>query len=151
MDAGQRNHASPGVKLFLYFIGKPKDASANALAEEYIRRTGHFAPTRMAEIRPDRFDPFAKHPTAKKILLDPAGKPLDSVAFSQLVGKAEMLGHDLVFVVGGHDGLPAAWRPRADLLFSLSALTMPHELARVVLAEQLYRAFTMLRGHPYPR
>lgn len=62
-----------------------------------------------------------------------------------------MQGHDLVFMIGGHDGLPPAWRERADLLVSLSAMTMPHELARAVLAEQIYRAFTMLRGHPYPR
>jgi 23S rRNA (pseudouridine1915-N3)-methyltransferase len=47
--------------------------------------------------------------------------------------------------------LPEAWKPKADLLISLSAMTMPHELARVVLAEQIYRALTTLRGHPYPR
>ena len=49
------------------------------------------------------------------------------------------------------EGLPPAWRERADLLVSLSRLTLPHELARAVLAEQIYRAFTTLRGHPYPR
>ena len=139
------------MKLFLYFIGKPKDAHANAMAAEYVTRAGHFASARMAEIRPDRFDPFERHPSAKKILLDPAGKSLDSDALAQVVAKAEMSGHDLVFVVGGHDGLPPEWRPKADLLLSLSAMTMPHELARAVLAEQIYRAFTILRGHPYPR
>ena len=151
METGARNHPLRGVKLFLYFIGKPKDPSANALAADYMQRTGHFASARMAEIRPDRFDPFTKHPTAKKILLDPLGKALDSNAFAQVVAKAEMAGHDLVFLVGGHDGLPVEWRPRADLLLSLSAMTMPHELARAMLAEQIYRAFTILRGHPYPR
>ena len=139
------------MKLFLYFIGKPKDARANALAADYMHRTGHYVTARMAEIRPDRFDLFARHPSAKKILLDPAGKTLDSEAFSRVFATAEMAGHDLVFLVGGHDGLPAAWRPRADLLLSLSAMTMPHELARAVLAEQIYRAFTIMRGHPYPR
>ena len=64
----------------------------------------------MAEIRPDRADFWTKHPTAKKILLDPAGKSLDSNALADLVAKAEMAGHDLVFVIGGHDGLPDAWR-----------------------------------------
>jgi 23S rRNA (pseudouridine1915-N3)-methyltransferase len=53
--------------------------------------------------------------------------------------------------VGGAEGLPEGWREGADLTLSLSAMTMPHELARVVLAEQIYRAFTTLRGHPYPR
>jgi 23S rRNA (pseudouridine1915-N3)-methyltransferase len=99
----------------------------------------------MREIRPGRFDPWEKHPTARKILLDPAGKALDSKKLTALFER------DLVFVLGGADGLPEAWKPKADFLVSLSAMTMPHELARVVLAEQIYRALTTLRGHPYPR
>ena len=139
------------MKVFLYYAGKPKDAHSNALAEDYMRRAGHYATSQMTEIKPERTDLWAKHPTAKKILLDPLGKPLDSNAFADLFAKSEMYGHDLVFMVGGHDGLPDAWRGRADMLVSLSAMTMPHELARAVLAEQIYRAFTILRGHPYPR
>jgi 23S rRNA (pseudouridine1915-N3)-methyltransferase len=139
------------LKVYLYYIGKPKNAQANALAGEYMRRAGHYAASEMTEIRPERTDIWEKHPTAKKILLDPAGKPLDSNKFAAIFEKAEMQGQDLVFVVGGHAGLPEAWRQRADMLVSLSAMTMPHELARAVLAEQIYRAFTMLRGHPYPR
>jgi 23S rRNA (pseudouridine1915-N3)-methyltransferase len=139
------------VKVYLYFAGKPKDAHANALAAEYIRRAHRYAPCTMTEYRPDRADFWSKHPTAKKIMLHPAGKPLDSERFADLFAQGEMRGHDLVFVVGGHDGLSPEWRERADLLLSLSALTMPHELARAVLAEQIYRAFTILRGHPYPR
>jgi 23S rRNA (pseudouridine1915-N3)-methyltransferase len=57
----------------------------------------------------------------------------------------------MVFVVGGHDGLLPAWRQKADQLLSLSKMTFPHELARAMLAEQIYRAFATLRGHPYPR
>jgi 23S rRNA (pseudouridine1915-N3)-methyltransferase len=139
------------VKVFLYYVGKAKDAHANALAAEYIKRADRYATSTMVEIRPDRTDFWSKHPTARKILLDPAGKALDSQAFAAVFSHAEMHGHDLVFVVGGHDGLPEAWRGKADLLLSLSAMTMPHELARAVLAEQIYRAFTILRGHPYPR
>jgi 23S rRNA (pseudouridine1915-N3)-methyltransferase len=143
------------VKVFLYYSGRAKDPHANALAADYIKRSGHFAPSQMSEIKPSDLkngrDFWAKHPNAKKILLDPAGRALDSAAFADLFAKAEMLSHDLVFVVGGHDGLPEAWRDRADLLVSLSAMTMPHELARAVVAEQIYRAFTTLRGHPYPR
>jgi 23S rRNA (pseudouridine1915-N3)-methyltransferase len=139
------------LKIFLYYIGKAKDAHANALAGEYVRRAGHYAPSVMAEIRPERTDLWEKHPAARKILLDPAGKPLDSNQFAGILGKAEMQGQDLVFAVGGHAGLPETWSKRADLLVSLSAMTMPHELARAVLAEQIYRAFTILRGHPYPR
>ena len=133
------------MKVFLYYVGKARDAHANAMAEEYIKRSGRFATCEMREIHPARFDPWAKHLSARKILLDPAGKTLDSKKLTALFDR------DLVFVVGGADGLPEAWKPKADLLVSLSALTMPHELARVVLAEQIYRVLTTLRGHPYPR
>jgi 23S rRNA (pseudouridine1915-N3)-methyltransferase len=139
------------LKIILYYAGKARDKHANAMAEEYIKRSTRFAKCEMREIHPERFDPWAKHPVAKKVLLDPAGRALDSVEFSKLVGNAELEARDLLFFVGGSDGLPPAWRERADLLLGLSAMTMPHELARVVLTEQIYRALTMLRGHPYPR
>ena len=139
------------MKIHLYFIGKPKDPHANAVAEDFLGRAARYAPCEMREIRPDRFDPWDRHPAARKIFLDPAGKPLDSTAFSKLIGEAEMLGRDLLFLIGGHDGLPPGWAARADLLLSLSKMTFPHELARAMLAEQIYRAFAILRGHPYPR
>jgi 23S rRNA (pseudouridine1915-N3)-methyltransferase len=139
------------MRIYLYYVGKPRDPSANQMAEEYIRRCGRFGKCEMREIRPARFNPWEKHPSATKILLDPAGKSIDSGAFSKLIGSAENAARDLVFLVGGADGLPEEWRARAGMLLSLTPLTLPHELARVVLAEQIYRAFTMLRGHPYPR
>src|SRR5260370_19774643 len=116
-----------------------------------MSRTGGYARGERRETQPSRFDPWAKHPSASKLLLDPAGKTLDSHQFSKLIAKAEQEARDLVFVIGGADGLPPVWRDRAGLLLSLSPLTFPHELARVLLAEQLYRAFTMLPGHPHPR
>lgn len=133
------------MKIFLYYVGKARDTHANAMAEEYIKRSGRFATCEMREIHPARFDPWVKHSTARKILLDPAGKALDSKKLTALFDR------DLVFIIGGAEGLPPDWKPKADLLVSMSALTMPHELARVVLAEQIYRALTTLRGHPYPR
>lgn len=133
------------MKIHVYYIGKARDAHANAMAAEYIKRSQRYAACEMREIHPARFDPWAKHPGARKVLLDPAGRAVDSAAFTKLFDR------DLVFVIGGSDGLPPAWRPRADLLLSLTPLTLPHELARVVLAEQIYRALTTLRGHPYPR
>jgi 23S rRNA (pseudouridine1915-N3)-methyltransferase len=139
------------MKTYLYFIGKPKDAHANALAEDYVARAARFAPVEMREIRPERVDLHEKHPAARKIFLDPAGRPMDSAAFALLISRAEMEGRDLVFLVGGHDGLPKGWAACADLLLSLSPLTFPHELARAALAEQIYRALAGLRGHPYPR
>lgn len=139
------------MKIFLYYIGKARDVHANALAAEYIQRTSRYAKCEMREIVPARFDLFAKHASAQKIFLDPAGRSLDSAAFARLLGRAEDGAQDVIFVIGGHDGLPSQWKPRADLLLSISSLTFPHELARAVLAEQIYRAFATLRGHPYPR
>jgi 23S rRNA (pseudouridine1915-N3)-methyltransferase len=139
------------MRVFVYFIGKPRDAHANALAAEYIKRSSRYAVCEMREIVPGRFDPFSKHAAAGKILLDPAGRSASSADFVKLVADAERTGQDLVFLIGGHDGLPEDWKTRGDLLLSLSAMTFPHELARVMLTEQIYRAFTTLRGHPYPR
>jgi 23S rRNA (pseudouridine1915-N3)-methyltransferase len=139
------------VKIYLYFIGKPKDPHTNAVAEDFLSRAARYSPAEMREIRPDRTDLWIKHPSARKIFLDPSGKTIDSPAFARLFAAAEMEGRDQVFLIGGHDGLPAEWRKRADLLLSLSAMTFPHEMARAMLAEQIYRAFATLRGHPYPR
>jgi 23S rRNA (pseudouridine1915-N3)-methyltransferase len=139
------------LKVFIYYIGKKRDPHANAIADDFALRLGHYCATRMAEIRPDRFDPWVKHPNAQKILLDPAGKALDSPAFARWLEAAELRAADLVFLVAGADGPPADWRTRADTLLSLSAMTYPHELARAMLVEQVYRAFAVLRGHPYPR
>ena len=122
-----------------------------AIAADFLGRAARYCPAEMREIRAERTDLHAKHPTARKIFLDPAGKPLDSAGFAALMSKAEMEGRDQVFLIGGHDGLPAGWKDRADLLISLSAMTFPHELARAMLAEQIYHAFATLRGHPYPR
>ncbi len=115
------------------------------MAAEYLKRASRWTRCEMREIDPRRFDPFERR--GLKVLLDPAGRAVDSAAFADLLRKGE----DILFIVGGADGLPLSWRPRADLLLSLSPLTLPHELARALLAEQIYRALATLRGHPYPR
>ncbi|SRR5579875_1302211 len=139
------------MKVFVYFIGKPRDAHANAIAAEFIKRAGRYTTCEMREIQPGRFDLFSKHAAARKIFLDPKGRALDTAQFVELIQRAEREAQDLVFLVGGHDGLPPDWKPHAGMLLSLSPMTFSHELARAMLAEQIYRAFTTLRGHPYPR
>ena len=139
------------MRIYLYYVGKPRDADANRMAEEYTLRSTRYGRCEMREIRPARFDPWEKHPSATKILLDPGGKTMESGQFAKLIARAEQAGRDLVFLIGGADGLPAEWRDRGGMLLSLTPLTLPHELARVVLAEQIYRAFTILRGHPYAK
>ncbi len=139
------------MKVFVYFIGKVRDQHAQALTEEYLKRTSRYASAQAREVKADAIDFLDRHPSAYKVFLDPAGKQLPSASFAALVGRLEDEGRDLVFLLGGHDGLTDAQRARADLLLSLSLMTWPHELARAMLAEQIYRAFATLRGHPYPR
>jgi 23S rRNA (pseudouridine1915-N3)-methyltransferase len=139
------------MKILVCYVGKPRDTHANRMAEEFILRSTRYARCEMREVDPARFDPWVKHPTASKILLDPAGKTMDSPRFAKLVSTAEQEARDLLFLIGGASGLPEAWKKESAVFLSLSAMTMPHELARVVLAEQIYRAFTLLRGHPYPK
>ena len=139
------------MRVYLYYIGKARDPATNRIAADFVERCARFAPCEMREIQPGRFDPWARHSRARKIFLDPAGREMDSNQFTALVEKSQMEGRDLVFVVGGADGLPPDWRDRADLLISLSRMTFPHELARVLVAEQIYRALATLRSHPYPR
>lgn len=139
------------MRIYLLFTGKPRDVHANALAAEYVKRSARYAECEMREIQPARYDPWARHSSASKILLDPTGKSLDSQQFAQLLSRHLDQARDLVFVVGGADGHPPGWRERADLLLSLSSMTYAHELARAMLAEQIYRGWTILRNHPYSK
>ena len=139
------------MKIYVYYIGKARDPHANALAAEYLKRASRYLQCEMREVQPGRFDLSGKHASATRALLDPGGKRMDSSQFTALVAKAELEARDLVFVIGGAGGLPPEWKPRADILLSLSPMTFPHELARAMLAEQIYRAVAGLRGHPYPR
>jgi len=76
---------------------------------------------------------------------------VDSAGIQRLIERVRLEARDLVLVVGGHDGLPEGWRARADQLLSLTPLTLPHELARAVAAEQIYRALAAINRHPYGR
>ena len=139
------------MKLAILYIGKPRDANLNEFCAEFVKRAGRWAKCEMREIAPNRLDWCEKAGSACNVLLDPGGERYDSARFTALVERMEMEGRDLIFVVGGAAGLPAGWKARADVLLSLSPMTFPHELARACLTEQIYRAFTTLRGHPYPR
>ena len=111
------------------------------------KRSGRYATCQMREIHPERFDFFGRHATARKVLLDPAGR----LGFSRVhpdCGTRRRRGAGSGFPDRRYDGLPPAWKPRADLLLSLSPMTFPHELARAMLAEQIYRALPHCGGIP---
>lgn len=83
------------------------------------------------------------------VALDERGKSLDSVELGRYLAKAQTGAKDLLFVIGGDEGLDDSVRQAAHLTLSLSRMTLPHRLARLVLIEQLYRGFTILKGEPY--
>lgn len=85
------------------------------------------------------------------VLLDERGKQLTSNFLAERLSGWQADGRDLAFIIGGPDGVSDACRQRADFVWSLSDLTLPHGLARVLLAEQLYRAWSLASGHPYHR
>ena len=86
-----------------------------------------------------------------KVVLDERGKPLTTAELARRLERWKQDGGDVAFVIGGADGTARALQAQADMLWSLSPLTLPHGLCRVILAEQLYRAVSLLAGHPYQR
>ena len=134
------------MKLQLLFIGKPRSREANLLAQEYAGRIKHYCKFEMVQLKDEKA--AAAYSRVFKVVLDPAGEQMTS---RELAAFLEKTTRETAFFVGGAEGFSGEFRARADRLISLSKMTLPHELARVILAEQIYRAFTILRGHPYPR
>ena len=90
-------------------------------------------------------------PTEQVVLLDERGKQLSSKSLASILSDWQSDGRDLCFVIGGPDGVSDAVRQRSDMMWSLSQLTLPHGMARALLSEQLYRAWSLQTGHPYHR
>ncbi len=134
------------MKLQLLFIGKPRSREANLLAQEYAGRIKRYCKFEMVQLKDEKA--AAAYSRVLKVVLDPAGEQMTS---RELAAFFEKTTRETAFFVGGAEGFSDEFRARADRLISLSKMTLPHELARVILAEQIYRAFTILRGHPYPR
>lgn len=88
---------------------------------------------------------------ARIIALDERGKDVTTVQLSQLLTQWQQAGGDAIFIIGGADGLDAEFKKKADMLIRISSLTLPHGMVRVLLAEQLYRAWSITQNHPYHR
>ncbi len=123
--------------------------------DDYSARIGRFAELQITELREDSaaaMRKFSIDSAATVVLLDDAGKPQTSAQFAKWIGEMRDRGaREITFLCGGAEGFPEALRGRATHKLSLSPLTFSHELARIMLAEQLYRAFAILAGHPYPK
>ncbi len=88
---------------------------------------------------------------ALRIILDERGKDLTTIALSECLVRWQQTSRDVVFYIGSTDGLDSEFKKRADMAIRLSSLTLPHMMVRVLLAEQLYRAWSILNNHPYHR
>jgi 23S rRNA (pseudouridine1915-N3)-methyltransferase len=136
-------------------LGKTRRAESRALLEDYIRRIGHYSEVEVSELRDSSTAALRKlkiEPGAAVVLLDAAGKQFTSQQFARWLGQLRDSGtREIAFLCGDAEGFPTELRASAKHKVSLSTLTMPHELARVMLAEQIYRAFAILAGHPYPK
>jgi 23S rRNA (pseudouridine1915-N3)-methyltransferase len=156
-----------GMKLRFVWIGKTKRLPIRELVREYLERVGRFAPVEVSELR-DRTEVGTDHRvildkegadiltrTASDpfvVVLDERGRQLDSIKLAELIERHRLSGtKQMTFVLGGHGGISDAVRNRADLVLSLSRLTLTHELARVLLIEQVYRAFTIIHDLPYQK
>lgn len=144
------------MKIKVAWIGKTKEPAITSLSEEYLQRISRYSPIDGVVLR-DEADLLAKFGAAAKtaakstlVLMDSRGKEFSSEQFAKFLGDYQDRNPlPLVFAIGGADGFSAEARASAQSILSLGKMTLPHELARVVLLEQLYRAFTILKGHPY--
>jgi 23S rRNA (pseudouridine1915-N3)-methyltransferase len=143
------------MKIHFVMLGKTRRPEIRALLDDYSARIGRFAEVQVTELREDSAASLRKlalDSAATVILLDDAGKPQTSSQFARWLGEARDRGvREIVFLCGGAEGFPEPLRRRATQKLSLSSLTFSHEFARAMLAEQVYRAFAILAGHPYPK
>ena len=143
------------MKIRLVMLGKTRRAETRALVDDYVARVRHYSEIEVHELReatPAAMRKMKIEPSATVVLLDAAGKQFTSQQFARWLGDLRDRGaRELVFLCGDAEGFPGELRASAKHKISLSTLTMPHEFARVVLAEQIYRAFAILAGHPYPK
>ncbi len=155
------------MKLRFVWIGKTKRAPVRQLLQEYLDRVGKFVAVEVSELR-DRDDVGGD---ARRIIdkegediisrtasagylvaLDQRGREVDSIKLAEMIEKHRISGtKQIAFVIGGHYGLSEAVRNRADFVLSLSRMTLTHDLARVLLIEQVYRAFTIIHDLPYQK
>ncbi len=142
------------MKIRLIMLGKTRRVELRALLDDYLGRIRHHVEMEALELR-DSSAALRKlklDPAAAVVLLDAGGKQFTSEQFAGWLAERRDSGvRELVFLCGDAEGFPEALRRKATARLSLSPFTLPHELARVVLAEQLYRAFAILSGSPYPK
>ena len=155
------------MKLRFVWVGKTKSAPVKELIREYLDRVARFATVDVTELRdrndvggdPQRIidkegeDILSSTASAGYLIaMDQRGQEMDSIKLAELIERHRVAGtKQITFVIGGHLGLSDAVRDRAQLLLALSRMTLTHDLARVLLIEQVYRAFTIIHNLPYQK
>jgi 23S rRNA (pseudouridine1915-N3)-methyltransferase len=148
------------VKIKVAWIGKTKEPAIEALTEQYLKRISRYAEVAGVALKDEaailslasgerkrkRSQNKERH---KLVLLDSRGKQFSSEELAAFLEREQVNATPLLFAIGGSDGFSEEARQRAGFTLSLGKMTLPHELARVVLVEQIYRAFTILKNHPY--
>ncbi|MBC7186725.1 MAG: 23S rRNA (pseudouridine(1915)-N(3))-methyltransferase RlmH [Calditrichaeota bacterium] len=153
------------MRVKLLVVGVPKNTHVRALAKDYLQRLARYANVDATYVKEERRSdpPSTRTPTRQErrllerltgrdfvVVLDAAGRMMTSPELAQfLAARANSPASATVFIIGGPEGLGPHLKERADLMLSLSPMTFPHELCLVVVLEQLYRAFTILKGEPY--
>lgn len=142
------------MKITVAWIGKTKEPAIESLADEYLKRIGRFADVQGLSLKDEaairKLCAKEARPRHVLVLLDSRGKQLSSEEFARWIGDFQDRNPlPLLMVIGPADGFSEEIRREAAFILSLGKMTMAHELARIVLLEQIYRAFAILTGHPY--
>lgn len=143
------------MKLKVAWIGKTKDSAIQSLTAEYLKRLNYFAETEGLGLTSEAQllklqQKSGTRPAHSLVLLDPRGKQLSSEELAQFLENHQNRNpQPLLFAVGPANGFSDTARKSASSIISFGKMTIAHEIARIVLLEQLYRAFSILRGHPY--
>ena len=142
------------MRIRLLMLGKTRRPELRSVLDDYVKRITRSWPTEVSEVRDGHaaLKKLQADRAATSVLLDAAGKVYDSIAFAKWLGEQRDRGtREVIFVCGDADGFPELLREQVRQKVSLSAMTFSHELARVMLAEQIYRALAILSGSPYPK
>jgi 23S rRNA (pseudouridine1915-N3)-methyltransferase len=140
------------VKILVRAVGRMRDRRMEGICDEYLTRTRRHLPVEVNEVEADDALLARLPPGTEIVALEPGGDSWTTQQFVDFIGDRMVRGTKAVaFLIGGADGLSPATVKQAHRRLSLSALTLPHRLARVVLCEQIYRAVSKLRGEPYDR
>jgi 23S rRNA (pseudouridine1915-N3)-methyltransferase len=142
------------MKIRLLMLGKTRRPEMSVALSAYVKRIGRTCPIEITEVRDGEaaLKKLDADRAATALLLDAGGKTYDSTAFAKWLGEQRDRGtREVIFVCGDAEGFPETLREHVKQSISLSSMTYSHELARVMLAEQIYRAFAILSGSPYPK